>query len=122
MSEEVVAVWYYGHGDMGWGSWVAMTLTFILFWGAVVTLVVWAVRSVRRNDAQSKGVTPPPSTTDRADEVLAERFARGEIDEDEFIRRRNVLHVGMPKSRNQVIPLSDDSPAPAGSGDRGERR
>lgn len=77
-----------GHGGWGAGEWLAMSLMMILFWGAVIALVVWlvhAVRSGRRVDA----VTPskPP-----ADDVLAERYARGEIDDEEYTRRRRVLH------------------------------
>ena len=86
-------MWYYDHGGMGWGGWLVTSLTFVLFWGALVTLVVYAVRSFRSgNDGN-----PSEPTTPRADDVLAERFARGEIDEDEFTRRRELLRAG-PRS------------------------
>ena len=86
-------MWYYDHGGMGWGGWLVMGLTFVLFWGAILTLVVYAVRGFRSgNDGN-----PPEPTTPRADDVLAERFARGEINEDEFTRRRELLHTG-PRS------------------------
>ena len=86
---------YYGHG-MGWGGWLAMSLSFVVFWGLLIALVVWLVRSFRGERPSEQ----PPATTkpDRADEVLAERFARGEIDEDEFTRRRELLHSGSPHS------------------------
>ena len=35
--------------------------------------------------------TPRRDTGTSAEEVLADRFARGEIDEDEFVRRRSAL-------------------------------
>jgi putative membrane protein len=54
-------------------------------------LVVWLVRSIGGN--QPARQTPPPSTTAKADQLLAERFARGEIDEDEFTRRRDLLRA-----------------------------
>ena len=81
---------YYGDG-MGWGAWLAMSLSFIVFWGLLIALVVWLVRTFR---ADTTGVTQgqPPAVGGRADEVLAERFARGEIDAEEFTQRRAVLH------------------------------
>ena len=77
------------HGAWGAGDWLLMSLMMVLFWGGLVALVVWLVRSVR--DEPPKGTDSSPSPTQRADEVLAERFARGEIDEDEFTRRRELL-------------------------------
>ena len=72
---------------MGWGGWVLMTVGFLLYWGAVIALGVWAVRSYRSEP--SRGWQAP--TSGSADQ-LSERFARGEIDADEFQRRREVLH------------------------------
>lgn len=72
----------YGAG-MGFGGWLMMGFTFLVFWGAVIALVVWLVRST-----STSGTRPSAP----ADEVLAERFARGEIDEEEYRRRRDVLH------------------------------
>jgi putative membrane protein len=73
----------------GWGTgnWVAMSLVMLLFWVGVVALVVWAVRGSRR----SPGI---PSALDHAEALLAERFARGEIGSEEFLRAREFLHVG----------------------------
>ena len=62
------------------GDWLAMVLMMVAFWGLLVALVVWAIRSARPG-----GETPSP------ERVLAARFARGEIDDDEFRRRRGVL-------------------------------
>lgn len=75
-------------GD-GWGvgAWIAMSLMMVVFWGGLVALVVYLVRS-SRTDREDRRV----DDTHRAEEVLAERFARGEIDEDEFTKRRELLH------------------------------
>jgi putative membrane protein len=81
---------YYG-GDMGWGGWLAMSLSFVVFWGLLITLVVWVVRSLRA-DTWRDNHGLPPAAGSRADEVLAERFARGEIDAEEFTQRRELLH------------------------------
>ena len=82
-----------GWMDGGWGTgaWVLMSLSMLVFWGGLIAVAVWVVHSLRADR------TPPPpprpaSTTTHADDVLAERFARGEIDEEEFTRRRRVLH------------------------------
>lgn len=58
----------------------------LVFWGSLIALVVWAARSFGSGDRQitSRGADP--------DEVLAQRYARGEIEEDEFRRRRELLH------------------------------
>ena len=76
--------------DGGWGAgaWLAMSLMMVVFWGGLVALVVWLVRGFRPD--RGPGHSTP--SAGRADEVLAERFARGEIDEDEFTRRRDFLH------------------------------
>jgi len=55
----------------------------LLFWVGVAVLIMWAVR----NGGNSAGRDRP----DRALEVLKERYARGEIDDDEFRSRRSEL-------------------------------
>lgn len=82
-----------GYEDANWGAagWVAMSLMMLLFWGLLIGLVVWAVRSFRIG---SEKVQPHSGDGDaRAEEILAERFARGDIDEIEFERRRGLLHA-----------------------------
>jgi putative membrane protein len=78
-------------GGMGWAGWLMMGFTFLLFWGVVIALVVWLIQSFRA--PVGRGAAAP---TGRADEVLAERFARGEIDADEYARRRDVLRGANP--------------------------
>lgn len=58
----------------------------MLSWLVVIALAVWLVVYLRAN--QSAGT---PASRQDAEELLAERFARGEIDEEEFTRRRDVL-------------------------------
>ena len=76
---------YYG-GDWGVGEWLAMSAMMVVFWGSVIALGVWVARSFSSGDRRPGGRGPDP------DAVLAERFALGEIDEDEFRRRRETLH------------------------------
>ena len=79
---------WWDHGGWGAGDWLAMSLMMLVFWGALIALVVWLIRSNRTDQRPDA-----PASTRRADEVLAERFARGEIDEDEFTRRRELLQT-----------------------------
>lgn len=82
----------YGWGPhmMGWGGgWYAMIfgpLFMILFLAALIAVVVLLVRWI---GGPWQGILPPPSRT--AIDILKERFARGEIDKDEFEERRRVL-------------------------------
>jgi putative membrane protein len=69
-------------GDhMGGGWWWAMGIGWLVFLALVVVLGVVLVRHL----GSSTGVNRS------AHHVLDERFARGEIDEDEYRRRRDVL-------------------------------
>jgi putative membrane protein len=72
----------YDHMD-GWGwAWLG-GLPWLIVLSALVGLIVWLVV---RNTGQQP--TAPHSDARR---ILAERFARGEIDEDEFRRRSELL-------------------------------
>lgn len=63
---------------MGFFGWTMM----ITFWGAIVALVVWVIRSAAAS---------PSRPTSNALEILERRFAAGEIDRDEFEERRALL-------------------------------
>jgi putative membrane protein len=70
------------HMGRGW-SWL-MGIGWLVFLGLVVVLIVILVRHFTQIN---------PTRGPAAEEVLAERFARGEIDENEFRRRREALRV-----------------------------
>ena len=72
-------------GDWNAWEWVVMSLMMILFWGGPIALVALIVHIAGR------GRSDAPSQTPSSRELLAQRFARGEIDQDEFIRRRRAL-------------------------------
>lgn len=76
------------NGDWGVGSWIAMNLVMLLFWGGLIVLVVWLVRSSRDDSAADRLIDP----TEGGEQLLAERFARREIGEKEFIRPHDLLH------------------------------
>jgi putative membrane protein len=73
----------------GWG-WMSGGLMMLIFWGGLVTLVVFLVRGFGARSPQGEEKRSGPD----AGEILAERFARGEISEDEFDQRRRVLERG----------------------------
>jgi putative membrane protein len=75
---------HWGYG-WGWGDWLAMSLMMVAFWALLIGGIVYVVRSLgRRHDDER------PRTRTAAD-ILEERFAKGEIDEEEFKNRRDAL-------------------------------
>ncbi len=76
------------NGDWGaGGAWMILGgVMMIGFWA----LVFWAVVSLVRRSPDA----PPPAAAPSArsaEEILAERFARGELDAEEFQQRRRAL-------------------------------
>ena len=88
---------WWNHNGWGFGDWLAMSLMMFAFWGLLVGLLVWLIRGLRNEPTPSSDGQRP--ATERAQEVLAERFARGEIDDDEFTHRRTLLQTtgGLPR-------------------------
>ena len=83
----------YGIGMGGWG-YALMAIGTILFWGAVIYGIVALVRYARRDDPQRGEPAGPPAP--EPERLLAERFARGEIDEDEYYQRLTSLRAAGP--------------------------
>ncbi len=78
---------YYGSG-LGWGGVALMTLSMV-FWFAVLGLLVWAlVRWVTRYSAP-RGIPTVQGMSAR--EILEQRYARGEIDATTFDQMRERL-------------------------------
>ncbi|MGH8978336.1 MAG: SHOCT domain-containing protein [Acidimicrobiia bacterium] len=69
---------------MGGGWWWVMGIGWLLFLAFLGFLAYLLVRHF----TESRGAQPPRSS---AEELLAERLARGEIDEDEYRSRRDAL-------------------------------
>ena len=70
-----------------WGAGYGMTggLMMVLIWGVIIGIIVLAVRGL--SGRSSTGNTPT------AQDILRDRYARGEIDEDEFERRKAKLDM-----------------------------
>jgi len=71
-----------------WIGWIVGLLIMVLFWGLVIAAIVLGIRWLIRADR--RGSHEGPAAPD-ALEVLRQRYARGEIDEAEYERRRAVL-------------------------------
>ncbi len=71
------------HGMMGWGGFILGPIMMILIVAAIVALVVVLLRwfGIGHRDATRRGAL----------DILEERFARGEIDKQEFEERRGLL-------------------------------
>jgi len=74
--------------DGGWHGWFFGPLMMIVFIAVVVMVVVLLVRWLGGPHHSGAPYAPPGKTSL---EILKERFARGEIDKQEFEERRRVL-------------------------------
>lgn len=73
------------HGMSQWGmgfGWVFMLLFWVLVVVGIAALIKWLIGTPRGGDT-------PPSKTAR--QVLEERYARGEIDREEFEQKKRDL-------------------------------
>ncbi len=81
---------HYWGGGWGWGHMIFGPLMMIVVIGVVVVVVVLAVRWLGGSGHGAVAHPhPPPGKTPL--DILKERFARGEIDKDEFEERKRLL-------------------------------
>ncbi len=78
--------WMWGSGQMGWG-WMMMVLG-SLFWIALLALVIVAIMRLWPGAGTFQSSAP---REDEALSILRQRYARGEIDTEEFERKRRDL-------------------------------
>jgi putative membrane protein len=76
------------HSGWGWGWMSLMMVVMLLFWGGIIFGVVWLIRGVPRGDA---AVAEKAASRESPVEILERRFAEGEISEDDYRARREVL-------------------------------
>ena len=90
-------MWGYGSdgGMMGWG-YGALGISNMILWivlvGLVVAAVVWLVRSLPLDTYQSYGRRSPGL------DALEERYARGEIDRDEYLQKKQDISPDLTRS------------------------
>jgi putative membrane protein len=92
LEEEPAMMWGW-HGWSWWG-WLLMTASMVAFWG----LIIWGIVAIFRGFG---GSWRRPEGRD-PEQILAERYANGEIDEEEYHRRLQTLRsarygVGEPQ-------------------------
>ncbi len=73
------------NNGLGAGGWLLMSLTAVAFWALVVFAVVALFRGTGDSGTRSR------RRDDEARQILDERFARGEIDAEEYHARQQVL-------------------------------
>jgi putative membrane protein len=81
--------WHMGPGmmggwGMGWFGGIFMIVFWILILVGLVFLIKWLIQSTSRGQAGGR-------SSNRALEILKERYASGEIDKTEFEEKRKVL-------------------------------
>ena len=85
-AQERVYEWGWGMHPMWglWGIWgIAMMLMMFVFWGVVIAGIVLGIRWLARQGREAK--------SDPALEILRQRYARGEINKEEFEARKRDL-------------------------------
>ncbi|HET7909971.1 MAG TPA: SHOCT domain-containing protein [Nitrospira sp.] len=76
--------WGWGMHPMMWGAWgFGMMLMMILFWGLVIVGIVMGIRWLMREGQERR--------SDSALEILRQRYARGEINKEEFEAKKKDL-------------------------------
>ena len=68
-------MWGVGWGYWGWGLW------FWIFWGFIVFFLIWGATAW---NGKRSDITP-------AEQILRERYARGEIDKQEYEQKLHDL-------------------------------
>jgi putative membrane protein len=76
------------HGGWGWGHMFFGSFMMLFFLGGFIILVVLAVRWM---GGGSPRVGDGPAQRNRALDIIDERYARGEIDKEEYEERRRLL-------------------------------
>ena len=72
---------------MGWGGWTAMIVVMLAFWA----LVIFGLMAAFGRTGEDKQQTRTPDLDPQ--DILRERFARGEIDAEEYHARQATLRT-----------------------------
>lgn len=85
--------WFGGHGGMLIAELFAIALG-IAFWVGLIVLIFLGIRWLLRQDrpgSQGTGGSPAVPPAEDPLEILRRRYAAGEIDDEEYARRRKTL-------------------------------
>jgi putative membrane protein len=81
--EELSSMMWWHDGGIGWGGWVAMSVMMVTFWALLVFAGIALWKLISGSDHTRDARDPQ--------RLLDERFARGNIDVDEYNTRRDLL-------------------------------
>ena len=79
---------YWNHHDMSGWDWFAMAIGSVLLWTLLLTVAVPLIRNLSHTAQRPRTLAAPPP-----EQVLADRFARGEMDEEEYRNRLAALRT-----------------------------
>ena len=79
-----------GYTMSGWG-WLLMTVGMLGFWALVAVFALALLRRPGQSDQQPQPGQPDQQSRPGAEEILAQRLARGELDPDEYRQRLQTL-------------------------------
>ena len=79
------------HDMSGWG-YAGMVIGMVLFWVLIIVGIIALIRSTTGATQTRVTATPHYRDYETPEQVLACRFARGEIDDTEYRNRLEVLH------------------------------
>lgn len=74
--------------EPGAGGWLLMGLTMLALWGGLIAVTVLVARQLMSRSPWIRSDPPPPVDPLQ---VLGERLARGDIDPEDYLRRRALL-------------------------------
>ena len=87
-----------GWGVFGMGSMMlGFLLVPLLFLGGLIAVIVWAVLQLGSGGASARHATGSAGVHEHSgEEILKQRFARGEIDAEEYDERHRILREKSP--------------------------
>lgn len=83
--------------DWGAGHWLVMGIGMLLVWALLIAAIVVLVRSASGGPPSRRLPEPqerPVAQQRTARDILDQRYARGEIDDEEYRNRRETLASG----------------------------
>lgn len=87
---------FWSDHDMGGWGYAGMVIGMVLFWFLIIAGIIALIR-FSTVATQPRVITAPQPSTESPEQVLAGRFARGEIDEPEYQQRLAVLRDAAPR-------------------------
>ncbi len=105
--------WNDGMGHGSWW-WIPMMIMMVAFWGGLIWIVLTLVKRSHADPQIHTPGAPPAPVKASAQEILAERLARGEIEPDDYrLRLETLRQHSLPPGGSAM--LTDATPGSAGT-------